>query len=50
MQNSIAHFKGNTHLFLPWANFANILQEAFTHLDPKSAKMTGKQSAFFALL
>ena len=31
-------------------NFTNILQAAFTHADPKSAKKTVKLSSFFALL
>jgi len=31
-------------------NFTNILQTAFTHADPKSAKNTVKLSVFFALL
>ena len=30
--------------------FTNILQAAFTHADPKSAKKTNKLCSFFALL
>jgi hypothetical protein len=34
----------------PEVNFINLLQAAFTHADPKSAKKTVKLSVFFTLL
>jgi len=34
----------------PGVNFTNILQEVITHADPKSAKNSIKQTAFFVLL
>jgi len=34
----------------PGVNFINILLKAFTHADPRSAKMTVNVSVFFALL